>query len=352
MPETDLLAALGALVAAQDPPSAALDEAALCLVDTLACILAGRDEDVAVAARRAMASASGPGPARAIGGDARMSLPAAALANGVAAHAIDLDDYEIPGSTHPSAVVLGALLALATTRAATLREVLVAHVAGHEAIVRMGEALGHGHYLAGWHATSTIGPFGAATACPRLLGLGAEATAHALGLAASASAGLKHQFGSDAKPVHAGFAARAGSRRRSSRRRGSARPRASSRGGTLYATPASPGAAAALARGRGETGILVHRPLRKPWPCCAYAHRAVEAAQRIAALPGFAAGDVVRGTIRMGRVPGDGVGGSAAAGPRALGSAVAGRRRRGRPPAIRGVRVGLHTQPLSPEDHR
>ena len=231
MPETDLLAALGALVAAQDPPSAALDEAALCLVDTLACILAGRDEDVAVAARRAMASASGPGPARAIGGDARMSLPAAALANGVAAHAIDLDDYEIPGSTHPSAVVLGALLALATTRAATLREVLVAHVAGHEAIVRMGEALGHGHYLAGWHATSTIGPFGAATACPRLLGLGAEATAHALGLAASASAGLKHQFGSDAKPVHAGFAARAGSRRRSSRRRGSARPRASSRGG-------------------------------------------------------------------------------------------------------------------------
>ncbi|MBM3629888.1 MAG: MmgE/PrpD family protein, partial [Alphaproteobacteria bacterium] len=210
MPETDLLAALGALVAAQDPPSAALDEAALCLVDTLACILAGRDEDVAVAARRAMASASGPGPARAIGGDARMSLPAAALANGVAAHAIDLDDYEIPGSTHPSAVVLGALLALATTRAATLREVLVAHVAGHEAIVRMGEALGHGHYLAGWHATSTIGPFGAATACPRLLGLGAEATAHALGLAASASAGLKHQFGSDAKPVHAGFAARAG----------------------------------------------------------------------------------------------------------------------------------------------
>jgi len=321
MPETDLLAALGALVAAQDPPSAALDEAALCLVDTLACILAGRDEDVAVAARRAMASASGPGPARAIGGDARMSLPAAALANGVAAHAIDLDDYEIPGSTHPSAVVLGALLALATTRAATLREVLVAHVAGHEAIVRMGEALGHGHYLAGWHATSTIGPFGAATACPRLLGLGAEATAHALGLAASASAGLKHQFGSDAKPVHAGFAARAGLEAAllAAEGIGAAARLFEGRQGflALYATPASPGAAAALARGRGETGILVHRPLRKPWPCCAYAHRAVEAAQRIAALPGFAAGDVVRGTIRMGRVPGDGVGGSAAAGPRA-----------------------------------
>jgi len=53
-----------------------------------------------------------------------------------------------------------------------------------------------------------------------------------------------------------------------------------------------------------------------------------------------------------GRVPVGGVGGSAAAGPRALGSAVAGRRRRGRPPAIRGVRVGLQTQPLSPEDRR
>lgn len=299
-----LAGALGALVASRRFPEAALDEAALCLVDTLACILAGRDEPVSCATRRAMAAAcGGTGPARALGGAERMSLAAAALANGVAAHAIDLDDYEVPGSTHPSAVVLGALLALATARQASLGEVLAAHAAGHEAIVRMGEALGHGHYLAGWHATSTIGPFGAAAACARLLGLGAEATARALGLAASAASGLKLQFGSDAKPVHAGFAARAGLEAALLAAEGvDSAPNVldGPRGFlALYGTPASPGAAAALARSPGEAGILVHRPLRKPWPCCAYAHRAIEATQRIAVAHRFAPGDVARGRIRM-----------------------------------------------------
>lgn len=303
MHDGGFLAALGALLAERRPSAEARDEAALCLVDTLACILAGRDEEVARATRRAMAAAAGDGPARAIGTAVRMPVPAAALANGVAAHAIDLDDYEIPGSTHPSAVILGALLALATARAASLGEVLAAHVAGHEAIVRVGEALGHGHYLAGWHATSTIGPFGAAAACARLLGLGASATAQALGLAASASAGLKHQFGSDAKPVHAGFAARAGLEAALLAAEGVGAAPLLFEGArgflALYGTPSSPGPAAGLARDPGRDGILVHRPLRKPWPCCAYAHRAIEATQRIVAAHGLARDDVLRGTIRM-----------------------------------------------------
>ena len=90
------------------------------------------------------------------------------------------------------------------------RDVIAAFVAGYETACRIGSAMRPGHYDLGFHATGTVGCFGAAAACARLLGLDAEATARALGIAGTQAAGLKSQFGTMCKPFHAGKASQNG----------------------------------------------------------------------------------------------------------------------------------------------
>src|SRR5213080_4483373 len=114
----------------------------------------------------------------------------------------------MPG--HPSVSILPWLLALAGTPHSTGREVVAAFVAGYETACRIGMALRPGHYDRGFHATGTVGAFGAAAACAHLLGLDAEATARALGIAGTQAAGLKSQFGTMCKPFHAGKASQSG----------------------------------------------------------------------------------------------------------------------------------------------
>src|SRR5207248_854567 len=71
---------------------------------------------------------------------------------------------------------------------------------------RIGRAVGVDHYQRGFHATGTVGTFGAAAACSRLLGLDAPTIAVALGIAGTQAAGLKSMFGTMGKPLHAGKA--------------------------------------------------------------------------------------------------------------------------------------------------
>ena len=139
-------------------------------------------------------------------------LPAlsAALVNGAAGHALDYDDVNMAMPGHPSVAILPGLLALAELRRSSGREVITAFVAGYETACRIGAAMQPGHYNLGFHSTGTVGAFGAAAACARLLGLDAEATAMALGIAGTQAAGLKSQFGTMCKPFHAGKAAQNG----------------------------------------------------------------------------------------------------------------------------------------------
>src|SRR6185436_6716285 len=74
----------------------------------------------------------------------------------------------------------------------------------------LGRAMNPRHYTQGWHCTSTLGTIGAAAAAARLLGLDRGAIAHCLAIAASEASGLKENFGTDTKPLHAGLAARNG----------------------------------------------------------------------------------------------------------------------------------------------
>lgn len=178
------------------------------LVDTLGCILAGAQEEPTVFARKAVAY-WGHGGSRAAGG-LDLAAPFAALVNGTAAHALDLDDNDTPGATHPSAVLVPALLATAQERLLGGRALLDAYIVGLEVIGRVGEAVNMMHYARGWHATATLGSLGAAAGCSRLLRLDPDRSAAAISLATSRAAGFKSQFGTMAKPAHAGLAAQTG----------------------------------------------------------------------------------------------------------------------------------------------
>ena len=150
-------------------------------------------------------------------GDARLALGraattrAAALINGTAAHAAEVDDSFRDAMYHPGAATVAAALAAAQATQATGAEFLRAVVLGYEISTRIGVVMGRPHYKF-WHNTGTMGSFGAAAAAASLLRLDEDAYAHALALAATFTAGLQQAFRTEAmaKPLHAGRAAEAG----------------------------------------------------------------------------------------------------------------------------------------------
>ncbi len=179
------------------------------ILDTVGCMIFGQSSPEAQAAF-ASVSGWGTGPAMVVGKDVGLPPPWAAFVNATAAHALDYDDWDDPSLVHTSAVLLPAILAVATEREADGADVLDAHIVGVETLLRIGEAVNPSHYWNGWHATSTIGAIGAAAAVSRMLALDEDQTANALSIATSMAGGYVSQFGTMTKPMHAGFAAKAG----------------------------------------------------------------------------------------------------------------------------------------------
>ncbi|MEO8260573.1 MAG: MmgE/PrpD family protein [Acidobacteriota bacterium] len=207
---------LADFIAATRPPAAARQRAAVAFCDTVGVMLAGVPETAATLIR-SMAAAAGPigqtaaGPCRILGTADRGGPEDAALANGVAAHALDYDDMCFVSLAHPSCALVPAALAAGELTAATGRTLLDAYIAGFEIECRLGSMMNPRHYhQRGWHCTSSIGTVGAAAAAARVLNLTAPATMHALGIAASLAGGLKENLGTMVKPLHAGMAARNG----------------------------------------------------------------------------------------------------------------------------------------------
>src|SRR5205814_8303104 len=105
---------------------------------------------------------------------------------------------------------VAAGLAVGESGGASGRTLLDAYIVGFEIEGRLGRTMNPSHYGRGWHCTSTLGTIGAAAAASRLLGLDVDRTGHALAIAASEASGLKENFGTMVKPLHAGLAARNG----------------------------------------------------------------------------------------------------------------------------------------------
>lgn len=186
-------------------PPEAVEVGRHCTLDWLGCALAGSGEPLAVILRDELTGAEG--DATVVGTGRTAGARSAALVNGAAGHALDFDDTHLRLSGHPTVPVLPAALAVAEELDLSGERLLTAFVVGVEVECRIGALLAPGHYRAGWHATGTVGTFGAAAAVAHLLGLDAERTAHALALAGTQAAGLQASFGTMAKPLHAGKAA-------------------------------------------------------------------------------------------------------------------------------------------------
>lgn len=240
------------------PVSDYLGEARLSCLDTFGCMMAGFDHPVTAMVRSC-------------------GFTVATL-SGVAAHVHDFDDNELIGSTHPSGIILAALCGLNAKMPLSYGQVLDGYTAGFSAIRTIGSMMGYEHYAAGWHATTTIGIFGAAVACGRVLALTEDQLQAALSFAIGRSAGLKAQFGTDAKAVQVGQAAEGGLQAALMARAGL---RGNPNSWTSFASLHDAGHPKPHADQKMTLDIHPGEIARKPWPCCQYSHRSLDAILRL-----------------------------------------------------------------------
>ena len=137
----------------------------------------------------------------------------AALANGTAAHSLELDDVVNEASLHPAVAIMPAALAAAHIAGCSGKELIAAITAGYEVMIKLGVALDPAaHYARGFHPTGTCGTMGAAITAAKILKLNQKAMMNALGIAGSQAAGSM-EFLSDGaftKRLHPGWAAHSG----------------------------------------------------------------------------------------------------------------------------------------------
>jgi len=191
-------------------PAEVYEHARVAFMDWAAGTLGGKDDPL-VRKLAAFAAEEGGNPqATLLGLGRKATVSQAALINGAASHALDYDDTLVSFLGHPSVALFPALLALSERMEKSGRELLTAYLVGVQAGGTIGACASLDHYLAGWHATSTIGHLASAAACARLLGLDPERTRHALGIGGTQASGLKRVFGTMCKPFHAGRAAQSG----------------------------------------------------------------------------------------------------------------------------------------------
>ena len=210
---TDITARLvRAITSAGDGPlpSEATETTKACLLDTLGVAIAGSSAPLLGILDATLETFQGAAQATLWTRRRQAPVHEAALFNGAAAHALDFDDMHIASAMHPSAPVIAAALAVAEYTNADGAALLRAATLGIEAEIRIGVAVNPSHYRRGWHATGTLGHFGAAVAASSLMGLSEAQTVTALGIAGTQAGGLKETFGTMTKPLHAGIAARNG----------------------------------------------------------------------------------------------------------------------------------------------
>ncbi|MBV8840842.1 MAG: MmgE/PrpD family protein, partial [Alphaproteobacteria bacterium] len=182
------------------------------VLDTIGVMIAGAPGDVATNAERMLAAVRGGGRIPVPGRAKRHDLLDAAFLGGTAAHGIELDDGYRNGSVHAGCTVVPAALSVGYELGASGAQIIEAVVAGYEVAICLARACAPDLRQRGFHPTSVVGPLGAAVAVAKLRGMTPQQIADALGIAASASAGLFAfvNGGADIKRLHAGHASREG----------------------------------------------------------------------------------------------------------------------------------------------
>lgn len=289
-----------------DVPEPVLAGARDALLDTIGVALAGTVEPVGEIVARWMTGLGARAQSTFWGHRTGGSPADCAFANGVCAHALDFDDSLPSLRGHPSATMIPAALAAGEVSAANGAQVLAAYALGLEVAGKLGRAMGHGHYLRGWHTTATVGVFSATAAAARLWGLDTRGLCTAWGLAASQAGGLIRNFGTMTKPFHAGHAARC-----------AVQSVWMARAGFTADTHIFDEEDSVLATYRGEDGAALDKLLEhlgkpwemvepgiyvKRWPCCYCNHRPVGGLLELVAKHGIRADEVQQ--VEVGFLPG------------------------------------------------
>ena len=204
----------------EDLPAEVIRLSKQMLIDGTAVMFSGSTEESFHIIAGYLKAMGGAAEASVVGGGYLAPAPLAALANGLAGHAADYDDTQLSSApsrvygllTHPTTPCLGAVYPVAEMLDVSGRDLLLAFAIGIEVECKIAEAIDPRHYQQGFHSTGTIGVFAACAAAAKLMGLNAEQTRHAIGIAASESAGLRANFGTMTKPYHAGRASENGVR--------------------------------------------------------------------------------------------------------------------------------------------
>ena len=293
------LATWASSLQASDLPGHVIDRVKLLLLDAIASACAGR----LTADRDAMASAAttfaGPGDATVIGGGT-LSLAGATLLNGYQVTAATVCDVHRPTLCHVTPVVVPPVLAIAEARDADGPTVLAALAAGFETVVRVGLSTDYPVFRTrGWHSPGVVGPFGAAMAVSRLLGLDATAARHALGHAGSQAAGTFAGLGTAQVKLHQARGGMSGLLAALMAANGlDASPHIlTAADGGLYASYAGGGRPDQITDGLGERWDLLSISLRR-WPAASSIQAVVQATLALASdWPGTTAD--VRG-VRVG----------------------------------------------------
>jgi 2-methylcitrate dehydratase PrpD len=199
-----------------DIPSDALTIGRRCIADGIALMLAGSTTAASEILRAQAREDACRAEATIVGRDSfRTRAASAALVNATSGHAHDYDDTQLSTAadrifgllTHPTIPALAASLALGERLGVPGRTMLEAFLIGFEVECKIADAIKPTHYKQGFHTSGTIGAFGAMAAAAKLLKLDRAQIAHAIGITASMSAGIRISFGTMTKPLHVGRAA-------------------------------------------------------------------------------------------------------------------------------------------------
>lgn len=273
------LAGLCAALRAAELPPEVVGRARDLLLDYLGVCRRGAQADSSKACLQAVRALAELGRATIVGQTDGASAAWAAMANGTAAHALEMDDVTSKSSLHPGVAIFPAALALAEELGASGEELLAAVVAGYEVTMRLGNALNPASaYERGFHPTGVAGAFGAAAASALLLGLEPARFTDALGVAGTMASGSLEYLSGGAwtKRLNAGWAAHCGVVAGRLAEAGFTGPRTAIEGplGALHAYTSEPWPEQALA-GLGED-FQIMRVSIKPYACCRYNHGLID----------------------------------------------------------------------------
>ena len=196
-------------------PREVVERSKACILDTLAVSLYGSTKPWSRTISGFVRDSGLRGRSTVLGEDFSAQPAQATLANGVMAHAFELDNVRQPGAgVHPGATAFLPAFAMAEDKQADGKSLLTAFVASCEVMSRIGVAAGNSLERRGFHAPGLTGTFGAAVAAGRLLGLNERKMVNALGIAGSYSGGLiefsRCQEGAMIKRLHLGKAGEGG----------------------------------------------------------------------------------------------------------------------------------------------